>query len=78
MKLRQLNRMVLKAHMYMGAGTAAGCILAHLINIRHDLLFGIGVGLLFSLYKYYICIIILQSEYQRLKNKQNNEPKDLS
>lgn len=78
MTLRQLNRMFLNAHLYMCAGTAAGCILTHLMNIRHNFLFGIGLGLLFSLYKYYICVIILQSEYQRLKNRQNNEPKDIS
>lgn len=73
MTLRQLNRMCLKAHIYMGAGTIAGCILAHIMNIRLNLLFWIGVGLLFSLHKYYICAIILQTEYKQLKATNKNE-----
>lgn len=55
-----------------------GSYIAIQLNIRHDLIFGIYVGLLFSLHLYSPCFKVLQSEYKRLKSKKDNEANNIS
>lgn len=62
----------------MAVGVYIGSYIAMLLNIRHDLIFGICVGLLFSLYHYSLCFKVLQSEYKRLKSKKDNEANNIS
>lgn len=70
MTITQLNRKFLIAHLYMCAGTIVGYIIAYFLIVKHDTIFALAVGLLFSCYQYFICVRILKAEYKRLKSNR--------
>lgn len=73
MTLAELSYTFFKAHILMGAGCVLGEIVANGRDISCPWLFGILMGLLFSLRLYYKCITALLIEYKRLKTKNRNE-----
>lgn len=78
MTLTELNFNFFKAHLLMVLGIFAGELVAVLRCLRHPLLFGILCGLLLSAHIYRRCIIALIKEYKHLKDKHNNENKNIS
>ena len=73
MTLQELNYTFFKAHILMGAGYVLGEIVANGRGMSCTWVFGILMGLLFSLRLYYKCITALLIEYKRLKTKNRNE-----
>ena len=73
MTLAELSYTFFKAHILMGVGCVLGEIVANGRGMSCTWVFGILMGLLFSLRLYYKCITALLIEYKRLKAKNRNE-----
>lgn len=73
MTLAELSYTFFKAHLLMGAGFIIGELIAYSRGLSCSWLFGLLMGLLFSLRLYYKCITALLIEYKRLKTKNRNE-----
>lgn len=78
MTLPELNHKFSKAHMLMGIGTAIGAAIAKTYGIRHPLIMGLLTGLLVSIHLYHKCIMVLITEYKRLKTNKHNENENIS
>lgn len=78
MTLPELNYKLFKAHTLLCIGTMVGYTIAHMHHLRHPLLVGLSVGLLFSINIYRKCVAVLIAEYKRLKHKKENEKKNIS
>ena len=73
MTLPELSYNFLKAHILMGTGFITGELVANSRGISCSWLFGLLMGLFFSLRLYSKCLNVLFSEYKRLKAKNRNE-----
>ena len=78
MTLPELNYKFFKAHILMGIGTAIGTAIAETHGIRHPLIMGLLSGLLLSIHLYHKCILVLITEYKRLRKIKNNENENIS
>lgn len=78
MTLGELNSKFVKAHALMGIGAGIGVASAEMQGLRHPLIIGILIGLLFSIHIYRKCIIVLIEEYKRLKSNKKDENKNIS
>lgn len=76
MTLAELNYKFFKAHILMGMGYITGELIANSRGMSCPWLFGLLMGLLFSISLYNKCLTVLFNEYKRLKDK--NKDKDLS
>lgn len=77
MTLEELSYKLFKAHMLMGMGTLIGNVAADMHHLKHPLLAGLLMGLLFSIHIYRQCVAVLIEEYKRLKTKKD-EKKNIS
>ena len=73
MTLQELNYTFFKAHILMGAGYVIGELIAYSRGLSCSWLFGLLMGLFFSLHLYSKCFKVLIEEYKRLKTKNRNE-----
>lgn len=73
MTLAELSYSFFKTHLLMGTGYAVGEKIEYIRNISCPWLFGLLIGLLFSLHIYIKGITVLIDEYKRLKTKNINE-----
>lgn len=69
MTLAELSYTFSKAHILMGTGCIMGEIIANSRGMNYAWLFGLLMGLLFSLRLYNKCLTALFNEYKRLKAK---------
>ena len=73
MTLAELSYTIFKAHVLMGTGFITGELIANSRGMSCSWLFGLLIGLSFSLSLYRKCLNVLFIEYKRLKAKNRNE-----